>query len=196
MKNSQVLSPVSPVLSPSPLSPLIPVCVLACMLSSPALAGGGMAAGQPAAAQQQVAGKPAETATGLARTAKTSMGVRIRYAVDSPTVGGRSQVRLKVQRPASGQPLTIELAPSGGLRLDSNLPASNAVQTAASVDYVLSLVPQSEGLHYIHVYLRSGEMAEALAIPVQVGKTKKNTKAADIKTMPDGQRVISIPAQQ
>ena len=183
MKNSQV-------------PPLVPVCVLACMLSSPALAGGDMAAGQPAAAQQQVSGKPTEATTGLARTAKTSMGVRIRYAVDNPTVGGRSQVRLKVQRPASGQPLTIELAPSRGLRLDSNLPAGNAVQTASSTDYVLSLVPQSEGLHYIHVYLRSGEMAEALAIPVQVGKTKKNARAAEVKTMPDGQRVISIPAQQ
>lgn len=190
MKNSQVLSP------PAPLPPLIPVWVLACMLSSPALANGGMVAGHPVPAQQQGARTPAQATTGLARTAKTSMGVRIRYSVDNPSVGGRSQVHLKVQRPASGQPLTIKLAASGGLRLDSNLPAGHAVQTASSADYVLGLVPQSEGLHYIHVYLRSGEMAEALAIPVQVGKTTKNTKAADVKTMPDGQRVISIPAQQ
>lgn len=184
MKNSQLPSP------------LIPLCVLACMLSSPALANGGMAADQSAPAQQPGAGKPAQAITGLARTAKTSMGVRIRYTVDSPAVGGRSQVRLSVQRPSSGAPLTIELAPSGGLRLGSKLPGGHAVQTAPSADYVLDLVPQGEGLHYIHVYLRSGGMAEALAIPVQVGKTNKPVKPAQVKTMPDGQRVISLPAQQ
>ena len=180
MKYSQILSPF----------------VLVGVLSSPALATAGMVAGQPAPAQQQVTRKPAQAATGLTRTAKTSMGVRIRYSVDSPAVGSRSQVRLNVQRPAYGQPLTIELASSGGLRLDNNLPAGNAVQAVPSADYVLSLVPQSEGLHYINVYLRSGDMAEALAIPVQVGNTKKLTKPAKVKTMPDGQRVISIPAQQ
>lgn len=118
MKNSQLLSP------------FIPLCVLACMLSSPALANGGIAADQSTPAQQPGARKPAQAITGLARTAKTSMGVRIRYTVDSPAVGGRSQVRLSVQRPFSGPPLTIELAPSGGLRLGSKLPGSCGANSA------------------------------------------------------------------
>lgn len=188
MKHRQILSPF--------IRPCLLACVLACLQSSPAFAGSGMASGQPAPAQQQVTQKPAKAITGLARTAKTSMGVRIRYTVDSPAVGSRSQVRLSVQRPSSGPPLTIELAPSGGLRLDNRLPGGHVVQTVPSADYVLDLEPTGEGLHYIHVYLRSGGMAEALAIPVQVGKTKKTVKPAEVKTMPDGQRVISLPAQQ
>ncbi|UUZ73736.1 hypothetical protein LP415_12175 [Polaromonas sp. P1(28)-8] len=58
------------------------------------------------------------------------------------------------------------------------------MQTVPSADYVLDLVPQGEGLHYIHVYLRSGGMAEALAIPVQVGKTKRPSSRHRSKPCP------------
>ena len=60
----------------------------------------------------------------------------------------------------------------------------------------MTITPTSDGLHYIHIFLRSGNMSEALAIAVPTGKTQSLAKPVTPKTMPDGRRVMSIPAQQ
>lgn len=146
-------------------------------------------------AQKQPAKKPAAT-TGVARTAKTGMGVRVSYAVDSPAPGVVSQVRLQVQQPEGGKPLNISVNPDPALRMQTGLPGGSVVQSVVANDYLLGIVPQQDGLHYLHVFLRSGDMAETVAIPVQVGKTKTINKAVQAQTMPDGQRVMSMPAQQ
>lgn len=175
----------------------LPQLLLACMLSSAALAADGMTSGKPCPpAKQQAAKKPTPASSGLARTSKTGMGVRISYVVERPAVGAPSQVRLTVRQATGGPPLTIEVSSDGALRLQNGLADGRALQTGPSADYALGIVPQSDGLHYIHVYLRSGDMAEALAIPVQVGNAKTLAKPVLPKIMPDGQRVISIPAQQ
>ena len=133
---------------------------------------------------------------GQIRTSKTSMGAQISYTImNSLVVGSVTQVRLTVQTATPGQPLTVTLAADPALRLEGQSGAG-AIPLDASAGYTLAVVPQREGLHYIHVYLRSGDMTEALAIPMQVGKTQTLSKPVDVKTMPDGQRVISIPAQQ
>ena len=133
---------------------------------------------------------------GQIRTSKTSMGAKISYTImNSLAVGSVTQVRLTVQTATPGQPLTVTLAADPALRLEGQVGAG-PVPLDASAGYTLAVVPQREGLHYIHVYLRSGDMTEALAIPMQVGKTQTLSKPVDVKTMPDGQRVISIPAQQ
>ena len=138
----------------------------------------------------------ASSQRGQVRTSKTSMGARINYTLmNSLAVGSVTQVRLTVQTATPGQPLTVTLAADPALRLESKS-GVGPVQLDASAGYTLAVVPQREGLHYIHVYLRSGDMTEALAIPMQVGKTQTLSKPVDVKTMPDGQRVISIPAQQ
>lgn len=173
--------------------------VLTSLLASPVFAADGKQ--QPCAqnkqqiAKKQSSKKPAAS-TGMARTAKTGMGVRVRYVVESPAPGVVSQVRLQVQQPEGGKPLNISINPDPALRLPTGLPGGSAVQSVASVDYLLGIVPQEEGLHYLHVFLRSGDMAETVAIPVQVGKTRTINKAVQAQTMPDGQRVISMPAQQ
>ena len=133
---------------------------------------------------------------GQIRTSKSSMGAQISYTImNSLVVGSVTQVRLTVQTATPGQPLTVTLTADPALRLEGQSGAG-PVQLDGSAGYTLAVVPQREGLHYIHVYLRSGDMTEALAIPMQVGKTQTLSKPVDVKTMPDGQRVISIPAQQ
>ena len=136
------------------------------------------------------------TTTGTLRTLKTSLGLRIDYAFDTPATGSTTEVRLKVDGNEAGRPLSIEVVPGTGLQMARGLPGNIAMQSVPSAEHVMAITPTSDGLHYIHVFLRSGGMTEALAIAVPTGKTQSLPKSVTGKTMPDGRRVKSIPAQQ
>ena len=136
------------------------------------------------------------TTTGTLRTSKTSLGLRVDYAFDTPATGSTTEVRLKVDGNEAGRPLSIEVVPGAGLQMARGLPGNIAVQSVPSAEHVMAITPTTDGLHYIHVFLRSGDMTEALAIAVPTGKTQSLPKPVATKTMPDGRRVKSIPAQQ
>lgn len=142
------------------------------------------------------AAKPTVKTRGLVRTQKSRMGVRIDYTVDSLTAGAPGQVVMTVTRPDSGPPLDIEVQADPTLTWVTPLPANKASQTLPVASYRMALTPQGNGLHYLHVFLRQGASAEALAIPLQVGKGNAVANPSKAVTMPDGQRVISMPAQQ
>ena len=134
--------------------------------------------------------------TGTLRTSKTSLGLRIDYAFDTPATGSTTEVRLKVEGNEAGRPLSIEVVPGTGLQMARGLPGNIAMQSVPSAEHVVAITPTADGLHYIHIFLRSGGMTEALAIAVHTGKTQSLPKPVASKTMPDGRRVKSIPAQQ
>lgn len=133
--------------------------------------------------------------TGQIRSTKTRMGVGMRYAMTEQNVGNPGVLNLKLTRLGNGAPVTVELRPDPELGMGSGLPIGPVAFNAGD-EYSLNIRPGTEGLYYIHVYLQSGQMAEALAIPVQVGKTARLSTTGKVSTMPDGQRVISMPAQQ
>ena len=134
--------------------------------------------------------------TGTLRTSKTSLGLRIDYAFDTPATGTTTEVRLKVEGNEAGRPLSIEVVPGTGLQMARGLPGNIALQSVPSAEHVVAITPTADGLHYIHVFLRSGGMTEALAIAVPTGKAQSLPNPVATKTMPDGRRVKSIPAQQ
>jgi hypothetical protein len=133
--------------------------------------------------------------SGTLRTSKTSLGLRIDYAFDAPATGRTTEVRLKVEGNPAGRPLSIEVVPGTGLQMARGLPGNIATQSAASAEHVMAVTPTTDGLHYIHIFLRSGDMSEALAIAVPTGKTQSLTPSVATKTQADGRRVKSIPAQ-
>jgi hypothetical protein len=136
------------------------------------------------------------TTTGTLRTSKTSLGLRVDYAFDAPATGRTTEVRLKVEGNQAGRPLSIEVVPGTGLQMARGLPGNIATQSAASAEHVMAVTPTTDGLHYIHIFLRSGDLSEALAIAVPTGKTQSLTPSVAAKTQADGRRVKSIPAQQ
>lgn len=152
---------------------------------------------EPHCTPKKAAAKKCKAAiSGTLRTSKTSLGAQINYVVDSPVLGAATQVRLSVKAGNAALPLTIELASDAGLRLEPGLPGNVVEQNSAAADYVVRVVPEKEGLLYVHVYLRSGGLSEALAIPVQVGANKTLSQPMQAKPTPSGERIISIPAQQ
>lgn len=152
--------------------------------------------GAAATAHPPAAARKPTWVTGQVRSTKTRMGVGVRYAMTEPSVGSVGVLNLKLTRLGQGDPVSIELRPDPEIRMESGFP-TGPVALNAGDDYSITIRPESEGLHYIHVYLQSGQRAEAMAIPVQVGKgTAVMAKPGMLSTMPDGQRVMSLPAQQ
>ena len=185
-----------------PLSSLL----LTALLLAPAIAGADRAA-DPSTPGRQPSGTPKAEADsgkgsksgithGTLRTSKTALGLRINYAFDTPATGSTTEVRLKVEGNEAGRPLSIEVVPGAGLKMARGMPGNIAVQSAPSAEHVMAVTPTGDGLHYIHVFLRSGAMTEALAIAVPTGKSPTLPKPVAAKTTPDGRRVKSIPAQQ
>lgn len=152
--------------------------------------------GVAATAQTPAAARKSTWVTGQVRSTKTRMGVGVRYAMTEASAGAVGVLNLKLTRLGQGEPVSIELRPDPEIRMEGGFPAGPVAFNAGD-NYTVNIRPETEGLHYIHVYLQSGQRAEALAIPVQVGKgTPVMSKPGTLSTMPDGQRVMSLPAQQ
>lgn len=137
---------------------------------------------------------PANYLKGLAKTSKTGMGVQLDYAFKSRTVDQFGLLQLTITRRGGGESATITIQLDADLQLSEGLPSSPAPFNPGT-SYTLKVKPTMDGLRYLNVFLKSGAMGEALAIPVQLGNDPKLRKSGQVHTMPNGQRLISIPAQ-
>ena len=137
---------------------------------------------------------PVNYLKGTAKTSKTSMGAQLDYSFNSAGVDRFGMLQLTITRRGGGEDATITIQPDAGLQLIEGLPPSPAPFNPGA-SYTLKVKPTTNDLRYLNVFLKSGAMGEALAIPVQLGKDANLRKSGAVKTTPGGQRVISIPAQ-
>jgi hypothetical protein len=131
---------------------------------------------------------------GMLKTTKSNAGVRVFYEFLGTGVDSAGLLTLKIMRLGGGEAATLELRPDAAISLPTGLPATPSPFNVGA-EYVVKVKPTADGLHYINVFLQSGAVTEALAIPVQIGKNAKLSKTGNVSVMPDGQRVISGPAQ-
>ncbi len=131
---------------------------------------------------------------GMLRTTKTSIGVRVFYEFVGSGVDAAGLLTLKIMRLGGGEAATLELRPDAAISLPTGLPSTPSPFNSGA-EYVVKVKPTADGLHYINVFVQSGAMTEAMAIPVQIGKNANLSKPGNVSVMPDGQRVISVPAQ-
>lgn len=148
----------------------------------------------PKTTLDKVSKTPIKHLNGMVSTAKTGMGVRVFYEFSNAVIEGNEAVTLKIIRVGSGDPATIELKPDTAIVIETGLPSSKSVFNTGD-QYTVKLKPAQQGLHYIGVFLQSGSASEALAIPVQIGKSANLTKSGTVTTTPTGRRVVSTPAQ-
>jgi hypothetical protein len=137
---------------------------------------------------------PAQYQRGLVQSAKTGMGVRIFYEFASTAVDKAGLLTLKISRLGGGVPATLELRADASVELTSGLPSTPASFNAGD-EYVVKVKPSPQGLHYINVFVQSGNATEAMAIPVQLGQETRLMKPGHVATTQGGKKVISMPAQ-
>ena len=139
--------------------------------------------------------KPAPSQRGFTRIAKKKGGSEVGLAyqfASTPEVGKPLRVIIQIASPADAQ---VTVRAGEGLQLQSN---SLEMRSAAGAitEQEMSVMPLAEGRHYLHVLSTARGRTSASTVAVQMGKQMPVAKpAGDVRTMPDGERVISVPAQ-
>lgn len=145
--------------------------------------------------QAEAHAEPTPGQRGFTRIAvkKGGSGVDLAYQLfGTPEVGKALLVKIRIGSAADAQ---VTVRAGDGLQLQSNaLVMRNAAGITA--EHEMFVVPLAEGRHYIHVLSTARGRTSASAIAVRVGKDLPQAKpAGDVKIMPDGERIISVPAQ-
>lgn len=122
-------------------------------------------------------------------------GVKLQYRLAGAPQAGRSTVVILqfdgVSDPAGA---SVTLTVDAGLTLASS--ASLSVPAGQRSDTSVTVVSQGDGLAYLNVFITQGGRTSAISIPIQTGTTAPAMKASgDIKTLPDGENIISLPAK-
>ena len=157
-------------------------------------------------ATQSVAAKPAPQVDAQTSPGKPSAPVQMRYEVlGNPVVGAPVAINVEIDAAETLGPVRVRysIADSGALsfqpgqvvdlELTERRPDHRAQQ--------LAVIPQREGRLYVNVSAEvqtaGGAMIKSMAIPIQVGSAPNQpTTNGDLKEGPDGETVISLPANE
>ena len=124
---------------------------------------------------------------------KGGSGVEIAYRIDgTPEVGLALTILLSVSSSSDAQ---LTLRGGEGIVLTG---AVGPLQTLAGQTtlHQVSVMPTAQGRFYLHIVSSANGRDTASAIAIQVGKAAgQNKPSGDIQVMPNGERVISVPAR-
>ena len=137
---------------------------------------------------------PVSYLQGTVKTSKTGMGVQLDYAFASATVDRDGLLQLTITRRAGGNDASIAIEPDAGLLMVEGLPSS-PIAFNPGASYTLKIQALTDDLRYLNIFLKSAGQSESLAIAIQLGKDANLQKPGKVQTTPNGQRVISVPAQ-
>ncbi|OUM04180.1 hypothetical protein [Variovorax sp. JS1663] len=123
-------------------------------------------------------------------------GIAVQYRIDgTPESGSAVPVVLSfdgITDPAGG---TVKLRPDGGLAITGSsgpytLPAGRTSTLTVQV------VPDADGIGYLHVFTTQNGATSATSITVQVGKEPSTLPASSgLKQTPGGDKILSMPVK-
>lgn len=154
--------------------------------------------------------EPVNTSTTKSRASKSAVKPRADGFTVLPSKKGGSGVEVAYRiesTPAVGTPLTIRITMSShgnadislrageGLVLDPQQQQNLHSLAGQSAEHSVTVVPQAQGRHYLHLISSAHGRASASSIAIQVGKGEVLSKPAGrVQTLPSGERIISVPA--
>jgi hypothetical protein len=125
---------------------------------------------------------------------KSGSGVEMSYRIEgTPVPGSPLIVRLTTSSRTDAQ-ITLR----GGEGLVVTNAGSVLVSAAGQVmQHLVQVTPQTQGRFYLYVESSANGRGSSNAIAVQVGKSDVQRKpSGNVQSMPNGERVISVPAKQ
>jgi hypothetical protein len=124
---------------------------------------------------------------------KGGSGVDMAYRIEgTPEVGKPLTIRIQMTSPVDAQ---AQASAAEGLTLDASS-KTMASLAGQSTEHTIVVVPQALGRFYLDVFTQAAGRASASAIAIQVGKgVVQNKRTGTSQTMPNGERVISVPSQ-
>ena len=126
---------------------------------------------------------------------KGGSGVELAYQLQgTPEIGKPLVIKITMHSTGDAQ---VVVRADDGLQLQSSGPVMQSTAGIAA-EHQLTVVPTARGRFYVHVMSSAHGRTSATAIAVQVGADKDMPQAklsGEIKIMPNGERIISTPAQ-
>jgi len=122
-------------------------------------------------------------------------GVKLQYRLaGTPRAGKPTVIVLQFDGVSDPAGASVALTVDAGLTLSSS--ASLSVPQGQRSDASITVVSQGDGLAYLNVFITQGGRTSAISIPIQTGAAAPAMKAnGDIKSLPDGDNIISQPAK-
>ena len=128
---------------------------------------------------------------------KMGSGVVISYRIEgTPAPGIAVIIHLTTDSRTDAQ---IKLRGGEGLVLSGgDTPLTTLISPAGQItQHRVEVTPQTNGRLYLYLESSANGRGNASAIAVQVGKAQAQSKpSGNLQSMPDGERVISVPAKQ
>ena len=128
---------------------------------------------------------------------KMGSGVVISYRIEgTPTPGIPVIIHLTTESRTDAQ---IKLRGGEGLVLSGgDTPLTTLISPAGQItQHRVEVIPQTNGRLYLYLESSANGRGNASAIAVQVGKAQAISKpSGNLQSMPDGERLISVPAKQ
>jgi hypothetical protein len=160
---------------------------LAAVLPTTALAGGELSPPK----ERQLHAKPVHTAG----QKPGSSGVVVQFELGAtPQPGQPTPVVLQFDGVTAPEGATVRLSPDKGLNLQgaAMLTLPQARRSTATV----LVVSERAGLAYLNLFIRQGGASSAISIPIQSGGLAPALKSTgELKTTPDGERIITLPVK-
>jgi hypothetical protein len=170
-----------------------------------AICGAGLALLAPCAwadlSTAPVAGYEAKTKTKTtwvtAARKHNGSGVTMSYSVPKVLNAGQMatvQIRLSNVKKTDA---SVKVTPPASVTLTGNTSVVTGMALPlGSTTVTLQVTPSVDGLEYLNVFTTQGGRTSVQAIPLQVGSAPPALKTQNkIETTPDGEKVISLPAQ-
>ena len=121
-------------------------------------------------------------------------GITVRYrTLGTPSLNAALGIEVELAGAQSAD-AQVRYEAADGLRLDGPA-AVAALAPGAPVVQTLTVTPLRGGISYLNVITRQNGQASVISVPVQVGAAQKPAVIGIEKTTPQGERVISLPAQ-
>lgn len=148
---------------------------------------------------------PATAGSASMSPGKPTAPISIDYEVlGKPIVGLPVAINIEVRSSEDLGPVTVQYSiddTSGVLFQEGQVQRLENMQFAELESQQLAVVPQREGRLYVNVSAEvqtpGGSMIKSMAIPIQVGSSPARPEInGELKEGPDGETVISMPAQQ
>lgn len=140
------------------------------------------------------AGESSKQAPGASHV-KVGSGVSVNARVDgAPAAGQPFAITLNFSGVSDPAGATVEVSADGGLQLSGATRATLPAGSGGSM--ALTATAPADGMYFLNVFTRQGTLAGATSVPVKVGSGQMSLeKRGQVKSMPSGERVISLPAK-
>ncbi|MDM0046863.1 hypothetical protein QTH91_20395 [Variovorax dokdonensis] len=122
--------------------------------------------------------------------------VKVEFRLEGePATGAETALVIVLTPVAGGGPATARFSADAGLQLKGAPMGEVPLEASGSTTIRLTVVPEAVGLRYVNVFTSQNGAMASRSIAIPAGKPPPRGSGGNLKTAPDGERVLSQPVR-